>query len=71
MQYTRNGKVEYEGDFKGNMREGYGVFQWPDKSSYKGQWVGDEPCGEDAKYTDKKNEVTIGKKAVKKAKKML
>ena len=28
----------YEGDFKENMRNGYGIYILPDKSVYNGQW---------------------------------
>lgn len=69
-QYSRYGKVEYQGQFKGGLREGHGVFRWPDKSSYAGNWKDDEPYGE-GKFTDKKLTMIDGKKGVKKAIRML
>ena len=33
-----NGKI-YEGEFKNDLKEGYGVFKWPDGRIYAGNWV--------------------------------
>ena len=52
------------------MKERHGVFRWPDKSSYAGNWKDDEPHGE-GKFTDKKLTMIDGKKGVKKAIRML
>lgn len=36
----------YEGEWKNEMRDGWGVQRWPDGSVYEGYWVEDKSCGQ-------------------------
>jgi hypothetical protein len=42
--HFKSGAV-YEGEWKGNMREGVGVQEWPDKARYDGEWKDNKANG--------------------------
>ena len=35
----------HEGEFVDDLREGYGVYKWPDGSKYEGDWKSDKQHG--------------------------
>ena len=37
--------VVYEGSWRGDLREGYGVQVWPDGARYEGNWAGNKANG--------------------------
>ena len=37
-----DGGFEYEGDWRGKLREGFGVQTWPDCKIYEGKWIQDK-----------------------------
>ena len=41
----KNGVV-YKGEWKGNVRHGYGVQTWPDGAKYEGNYVDGRKCGQ-------------------------
>lgn len=45
----KNGVI-YDGEWKGNVREGFGVQIWPDGAKYEGQWFNNKAEGK-GKFT--------------------
>ena len=40
----------YEGEFEMNARHGHGIQEWPNGSTYEGQWVNDAASGRGVFY---------------------
>ena len=37
--------ITYEGHWKDNVKDGYGIMKWPDGSVYEGEWNNDKFSG--------------------------
>ncbi|EGR32540.1 hypothetical protein IMG5_078660, partial [Ichthyophthirius multifiliis] len=48
--YTFKSQAVYDGEWKGNMRDGYGVQKWIDGAKYEGEWVNNKACGKGKFY---------------------
>lgn len=40
----------YNGEWRGQFREGYGIQTWPDGSKYEGYWLNDKANGQGRLY---------------------
>jgi Uncharacterized protein conserved in bacteria len=43
--YTFKSGATYEGEWRGNMRDGWGVQVWPDGAKYEGEWKNNKAHG--------------------------
>lgn len=48
--YTFSSGAVYEGEWVGNVRDGYGVQTWPDGARYEGEWKNNKAHGKGKFY---------------------
>ena len=46
---------KYEGEYKNDKKEGYGIFYWPDGRIFKGNWYEGKQHGEGEFFDPKEN----------------
>lgn len=43
--FTFSSGATYDGEWLGNMRDGYGIQEWPDGAKYEGEWRDNKATG--------------------------
>ena len=54
--YMANGS-KYQGDWKNNKEEGYGIYTWPDGSRYEGDWKNGKQDGKGKNFRGRGQQV--------------